>query len=379
VAELRRLHFVQGISIKELHRRTGLHRKTIRRALRSSEPPRYERAARSSKLDPFKDEIHRLLREDAHLPNTRIGELIAEEGYVGRQTILDAYLREVRPLFRPAARTFQRTTHQPGELAQFDLWEPRREIPVGLGQSRRAYVMVGALGYSRVGAGALVFSKEAPDLLWAMARCLRAFGGLPRTFVTDREGALHAGEGKPTEPYAAFCGALSTGWHFCAPGDAEAKGLVERLIQFLETSFEPGRLFAGPLDFQEQLDRWFARRANVRMHRALRTRPVDRLAEERAALRPLPEHSPDVHRRLVLRVPPQPYVRFDTVDYSLDPRLVGRRVEIAITQRRVRGRALDSNLKLTDVVDRLEPPKPREGSRCPSKSTCASSPIASRC
>lgn len=341
-AELRRQHFVDGVSIKELQRRTGLHRQTIRRALRSSEPPRYEREAVASKLDPFKDEIHRLLHDEPRLPNTRVGELIAEQGYAGRQTILDAYLREVRPLFVPAPRTYQRTTYRPGELAQFDLWEPKGEIPVGFGQTRRGYVMIGALGFSRIGAGALVFSKEAPDLLWAMARCLRAFGGLPETLVTDREGALHAGAGKPTEPYAAFCGQLPVAWRFCAPADPEAKGLVERLNQFLETSFEPGRSFAGPLDFQDQLDRWFARRANIRIHRALRERPIDRLAEERGALRPLSEHAPEVHRRLVVRVPPQPYVRVDTVDYSLDPRLVGRRVDVIVSQRRVRGRALDS-------------------------------------
>jgi hypothetical protein len=159
-----------------------------------------------------------------------------------------------------------------------------------------------------------IFSKEAPDLLWAIARDLRSFGGLPGTLVTDREGALHAGGGKPTEPYAAFCGAISVGWRFCEAGDPEAKGVVERLNQFLETSFEPGRQFAGPLDFQEQLDGWFARRANVRTHRALRERPLDRLAEERASLRALPERTPDIHRRVVLRVPPQPYVRVDTND-----------------------------------------------------------------
>jgi transposase len=340
-AELRRLHFVQGVSIKELHRRTGLHRETIRKALRSAEPPRYERGARTSKLDPFKDEVHRLLREDPRLPNIRIAELIAPPRYAGHQTILDAYLREVRPVFLPATRTYQRTSYRPGELAQFDLWEPKSEIPVGFGQSRRGYVMVGALGYARVGAGALVFSKEAPDLLWAIARDLRSFGGLPGTLVTDREGALHAGGGKPTEPYAAFCDAISVGWRFCEAGDPEAKGVVERLNQFLETSFEPGRQFAGPLDFQEQLDGWFARRANVRTHRALRERPLDRLAEERASLRALPERTPDIHRRVVLRVPPQPYVRVDTNDYSLDPALVGRRVEVVVTQRRVRGRALD--------------------------------------
>src|SRR3712207_7757000 len=46
------------------------------------------------------------------------------------------------------------------------------------------------------------------------------------------------------------------------------------LIGFLETSFEPGRGFLGPLDFQDQLDRWFAERANRRLHRTLRRRPV---------------------------------------------------------------------------------------------------------
>src|SRR5712692_8683709 len=285
-AELRRLHFVQGVSIKELHRRTGLHRQTIRKALRSSGPPRYEREAVGSKLDPFKDEIHRLLHDAPRLPNTRVGELIAPLGYSGKQTILDEHLREVRPLFLPAVRTYQRTEYRPGAIAQFDLWQPTHEVPVGFGQTRRAYVVVGALGYSRVGSGALIFSKEIPDLLWGVARCIRSFGGLPEKLVWDREGALHAGNGKPTEAYAAFVGALKVSWHFCARGDAEAKGVVERLQQFLETSFEPGRHFAGPLDLQEQLDRWFERRANVRVHRALRERPVDRLEAERAAMRP---------------------------------------------------------------------------------------------
>ena len=84
-AELRRLHFVQGVSIKELSRRTGLHRSTIRRALRSDEPPRYERAPLPSKLDPLTGEIHRLLRDDPHLPGVRIRELLSEQGYAGRR------------------------------------------------------------------------------------------------------------------------------------------------------------------------------------------------------------------------------------------------------------------------------------------------------
>lgn len=107
-AELRREHFVGGVSIKELARRHGIDRNTVRRALRSDSLPVYQRAS-VSKLDPFKDEIHRLLKADPKLPGQRIRELIAPLGFDGGKTIVDDYLREVRPLFAPPPRTFQRT------------------------------------------------------------------------------------------------------------------------------------------------------------------------------------------------------------------------------------------------------------------------------
>jgi transposase len=175
-AEVRRLHFVRGLSIREIHRRTGLHRDTIRRALESDAAPRYSRVSTGSKLDPFKDEIHRLLAKDARLGGQRVRELIAQLGFCGGKTIVDDYLREVRPLFAPLPRTFQRTIYRPGEVCQFDLWEPRAEVPVGHGQTRRGWVVVACLGYSRAGAGALVFSKQTPDLLAGIARCLWSLG-----------------------------------------------------------------------------------------------------------------------------------------------------------------------------------------------------------
>jgi transposase len=340
-AEIRRMHFVAGLSIKEIARRTGRDRNTVRKALRANEPPRYRRSPRPSKLEPFKGEIQRLLRDEPSLPGKRIRELLEERGYEGAKTILDDYVRELRPLYAPS-RAYQRTLYRPGELCQFDLWEPAQPLAVGCGQTRRGYVVVSCLPYSRVGAGTLVFSKEAPDLLYGIGRCLQRLGGLPKKLVWDREGALHAGGGRPSEPFAAFCGQLRIGWHFLGRGDPEAKGVVERLQGYLETSFEPGRSFAGPCDLQEQLDRWFCERANVRFHRGLRCRPADRLAEELRAMRPLPERLPDVDRRFVLRVPPDPYLRFDTNDYSLDPRLVGRRVEARVSQREVLAACLDS-------------------------------------
>ena len=339
-AELRREHFVRGVSIKELARRYGIDRNTVRRALRSDRPPRYERPRRPSKLDPFKDEIHRLLRRNPKLTGVRVRELIEPLGFEGSKTIVDDYLREVRPLFRHE-RTYQRTVYRAGEICQFDLWEPSEPVPVGHGQRRRGWVVVGCLGYSRAGAGALVFSRQAPDVLWGVGRCLWSLGALPELLVWDREGALHAGAGRPTEVYAAFCGRLALDWHFCEPADPEAKGLVERLQGYLETNFEPGRLFANELDYQLQLDAWFEK-ANARTHKTLRARPVDRLAAERAAMRPLPERPPDMDRGWVLWVAPDPYLRFETNDYSLDPRLVGRRVEVRVSQRELAAVCLDS-------------------------------------
>jgi hypothetical protein len=111
--------------------------------------------------------------------------------------------------------------------------------------------------------------------------------------------------------------------------------VVERLQGYMVTSFEPGRSFANELDFQDRLDRWFDERANVRLHRTLRERPVDRLERGREALRSLPEPGPDLDRRFVVRVRPQPYVHVDRNDYSLDPRLVGRRVEVRVSQREI--------------------------------------------
>ncbi|HEY5260507.1 MAG TPA: IS21 family transposase, partial [Solirubrobacteraceae bacterium] len=62
------------------------------------------------------------------------------------------------------------------------------------------------------------------------------------------------------------------------------------------------------------LDAWLEK-ANARTHRGLRCRPIDRLAEELSAMRALPGRELDLDRRFAMRVPPDPYMRFDTNDY----------------------------------------------------------------
>jgi transposase len=338
-AEVRRLVLVEGRSQREVARLTGLARDTVARALASEVPPRYTRAPAGTKLDPFKDWICEQLREDPTIPSQRLREMAFDLGYQGGRTIFDDFVREIRPRF-VVRRTFQRTIYRPGELAQCDLWEPRQPIPVGFGQTRRGWVVTCELCWSRVIAGALIFSKEAPDILWGVARCLERFGVLPEKLVWDRESAI-AGGGYPTDEFAAFCGQLGVGWVILDRGDAQAKGALERSHRFMRSNFLPGRVFANPADFQLQLDGW-SDRANSRVHRTTREVPAERLLVERERMRPLPARLPDVDRRHVTRVPAQPYVRIDRNDYSIDPRFAGRRVEVRVSQAEVIAAVLDT-------------------------------------
>jgi len=59
-------------------------------------------------------------------------------------------------------------------------------------------------------------------------------------------------------------------------------------------------------------------------------------------MRALPELMPDSDVRYVTRVAAQPYLRFDRNDYSLHPRLVGRRVEVRATQTQITAVCLDT-------------------------------------
>lgn len=338
-AEIRRLYRVEQLSIREIGRRMGLHRKTVRRALAAAAPPRYERKTAGSKLDPFKDWICEQLAVDPRIQSQRLREMVSEIGYEGGKSIFDDYVREVRPRF-VAARTFQRTIYRPGELIQCDLWEPKEHVAVGHGQRRRGWVVTCEVCWSRAIAGTLVFSKQAPDILWGLARNLQRLGGVPEKLVWDRESAIAAG-GRPTTEFAAFCGQLAVGWVILEARDPQAKGALERSHRFMRSNFEPGRVFANHLDFQDRLDAW-TEKANRRVHRTVRAVPAERLVEEQRRMRPLPARMPDVDRRQVIRVPAQPLVRVDRNDYSIDPRFAGRRVEVRVSQTEVMAVVLDT-------------------------------------
>ena len=328
-AEIRRLSKSEGLSINEIVRQLGVARNTVRAALRSDEPPAYRRSPSGSIVDALEPEIRRLLMQFPRMPATVIAERI---GWERSLTVLKDRVRELRPLYLPPDPA-GRTQYRPGELAQWDLWFPPADIPLENGEVQKPPVIVGLTGYSRVMVAKMIPSREAHDILSGNLACLLALGAVPKKGVYDNEGALvsrRGGKATLSEPFERFRGTLGMGIVVLRPADPESKGIVERHNGYLETSFLPGRRFSSPADFNEQLDEWLVR-ANRRVHRTLRCRPIDRFEEDKAAMMTLPPVLPDTALRLSTRLARDHWVRVGTCDYSVHPKVIGRMVHISAT------------------------------------------------
>jgi hypothetical protein len=169
-------------------------------------------------------------------------------------------------------------------------------------------------------AGALICSKEAPDILWGVGRCLERIG---RAGGWDRQGAIAPAGPRPmSSPHSAVswgsAGSSSTpGMH----GEGSARALTQ--VHALELSAgSPVR----PIRWTSSCGSMAGcERVNRRVHRTIRAAPAERLVVERERMRPLPAWLPDSDRRHVVRVPQQPYVRIARNDYLIAPRFAGRR------------------------------------------------------
>jgi hypothetical protein len=123
------------------------------------------------------------------------------------------------------------------------------------------------------------------------------------------------------------------------PRDPESKGIVERRNGFFETSFMPGRLFTCPADFNAPFTRWLDERANRRVVRTIRASPADLIDADRAAMLPLPPAPLQLGWHNSIRLGRDYYVRLDTSDYSVDPAVIGRVVDVSGDLERVQARA----------------------------------------
>jgi transposase len=336
-AEIRRLRRAEGLPISEIARVMGVARNTVKAALAAEGPPRYRRAPRGSLADGFEPRIRELLAAYPMMPATVIAERI---GWSYSIRTLSGRVAQLRPWYLPADPA-GRTSYAPGEIAQCDFWFPDIVVPVGFGHARSAKqlpVLTMVCGYSRWASAVLVPSRGAPDLYAGWWQLIEQVGAVPRVLVWDGEGAVGRWRRRQPELTAechGFRGTLGAKVIICKPADPEAKGLVERFHDYLETSFLPGRSFRCPADFNAQLQEWLTR-ANSRQHRVLGCRPADRLEADRAAMLSLPPVAPVVGWRSSQRLPRDHYVRLDGNDYSVHPSVIGRRIDITADLARVR-------------------------------------------
>lgn len=114
--------------------------------------------------------------------------------------------------------------------------------------------------------------------------------------------------------------------------------MVERRNGWFETSFMPGRSFTSPADFNAQFSHWLSK-ANARVVRTIKAAPVDLIDADRAAMLALPPIPLHLGWRNKIRLGRDYYVRLDTNDYSVDPTVIGRMVNVAADLERVRVRA----------------------------------------
>lgn len=166
---------------------------------------------------------------------------------------------------------------------------------------------------------------------------IQQLGWVPRRLIWDNEPGIGRGK-RHAEGVSSFMGTLATKLVLLPPRDPESKGVVERRNGWFETSFMPGRSFASPADFNEQFTDWLGR-ANARVVRTTKAAPIDRLDADRAAMLPLPPIPLHLGWRNKIRLSRDCYVRLDTNDYSIDPAVIGRMVDVTADLDRVRVRA----------------------------------------
>jgi transposase len=258
------------------------------------------RAPRAAKIDRWKPRVAELFVRFPDITAQRVFEILCEEGFDGGYTGVKKYVRTVRPPKRPTPSKVT-PVYGPGEMAEND-WSPY-EIAFTTGKK----AVVQAFSY------VLVFSKrkhygiyESNDLFALMdghERAFRRFDGCAAESKYDsQKPVVLRWEGHQPIYNPRFL-AFSSHYEFrptaVRRGHPNDKPRVERSFWEVERSFLNGREFRDIDDMRVQLADWLDRIVDHRKHE--RCTALERFAEERAHLVPLPRHPYDT-ARVVYRV-----------------------------------------------------------------------------
>lgn len=331
-ALIRRLA-AEGVPKARIAQRLGISRNTVIKAVSSDAPPKYERKSGPTSFTVFEPRVRALLEQTPDMPATVLAERV---GWTGSIRWFRDNVNRLRPAHRPVDPA-DRISWAPGDAAQCDLWFPPQRIPLEDRSAKLLPVLVITAAHSRFITARMIPTRKTEDLLLGTWELIGQLGRVPRRLIWDNEAGIGRGR-RHAEGVPAFMGTLATRLVLLPPNDPESKGLVERRNGWFETSFMPGRTFGSPADFNTQFGDWLTR-ANARVVRTIKAAPADLIDADRAAMLPLPPVPLHLGWRNKIRLGRDYYVRLDTNDYSVDPTVIGRMVDVAADLERVRVRA----------------------------------------
>jgi len=338
-----------GMPVARIAVRYGISRQSVYNVMNGGSGGR-ERAPRASVLDPFKAHVRaRLARFD--LPATVLLREIQRQGYGGGISVLKEFVAGAKTdLVRLVIERFETL---PGVQAQLDWGECGTIVEHGV--SRRLYLFVFVLGFSRITFARFTTSMRQPELLSCTREAFETWG-VPKELLVDNmktavDRHLVGEEVRFNAGFLSFCEHYGSLPVACPPYWPRAKGKVEAGVKYLKKSFLTGRSFTDLADLNAQLDAWLDCVANVRVHDTTNERPIDRFERERAELRPAAAMPAFDTRELLIRlVPSDAHVRVAGGAYSVPPRWAGRSVHVRV--RRVEIGQVFEVIAAGDVVAR---------------------------
>jgi transposase len=327
---IRRFHNEQNLSFSQIGRELHLDPETVAKYARLTAFPRPARPKRASKLDPHKATIIRWLERHPYSA-AQIGQrLRSEEGYTGGQSIVNACVRILRPVRRPA---FLSLAFAPGEAAQVD-WGCAGTIQIGATRRRLSFFVM-VLCHSRMAYVEFTCGEAMEHFLECHRRALEYFGGTPGVILIDnlKTGVLSHPHGERARfhprylDFAAHCGFEPRA---CNVRKANEKGRVENFVGYIKKNFLAGLELPGSLAALNTAGRqWLDTVANVRLHAETRESPAERFAaHEKPALRPLPPLPPDTSVTRTVRVTNRCRIVLDTNRYSVPSLYASRQLTL---------------------------------------------------
>ncbi len=324
-------------SIRAVARRLGVHRKTVREALRSNRPPRRTGPGRGSIIDPYRGWILSKLEQYPELTATRLFQMLRERKFSGGYSVVKQCVRELRPRVRPAHFTL---AFAPGECAQVD-WGCWQGVDVPGGRRRLSFFVM-VLCHSRMLYAEFFHGEAMEHWLAAHRNAFEFFGAVPAKVMVDncRTAVTRAAVGDRAAVFNAqyldFAGHYGFKPVACAPRKPNQKGRVEHAVGYIRTSFLAGRQPASIEAMNPALFDWRDTVANVREHSTTGRRPVDLFKEsERAAMHALPAGPHACAVCKTVSASSRFRVRIDTNLYSVPSAFASRKLNLRLTSDRV--------------------------------------------